>query len=636
MVKQKLKNEKKKLTREEQVALIGVRNLMENCPELNRRELLKIYYSPGKPCPAWAIDMVCKEKGIKPGEWGVYDDYKKDQYNKFIWDGKKVLKRKFFSLDIENGKLFFGMLLPKEVDNIIKGKVIGKMQRSTPVLITNGNALIEWNLRAEENLNISFQNIPSYLPNRWRLEDIKKYLDGRSFKINGKELLDKIVKQYKYYLFIRNNTWYKVHALWDIGTYFYQIFSTYPFIELRGLAGTGKTKAMTISSFITFNGGEIMINPSEATLFREKDEIRGCTYFDEAEKLWIFNKITKQWEGDIRTELINASHSKQGHVPRQEKIGNRFITRWYSPYGPTMLGSISGLHGATETRAITRITTKSTDKDARGETEPEDDREQVVWWEIRDMCYRLALTHWKEIRDIYSNFPKDISLKRRDLQLWKPLLSIAKFIDGDLFDEIVNFAQEHARQRLEDLLPDTSFDYCILNALRSCLMKEFRVKNNKLYVNNIKIELCMQTKNSHGLEDRYLNRNISSHLDKLGFKELRQKDRNGAFFYVTKKIFDETVGPICPDLTILSTSSSHSSQYNKYNNKYNNNGDDRVTIRDDNSGQNVTKVMINDESDDTIENGRCSKCGAKSAKFTQNNQEFYCKNCATKILEKSI
>jgi hypothetical protein len=36
-----------------------------------------------------------------------------------------------------------------------------------------------------------------------------------------------------------------------------------------------------------------MVNPSEATLFREKDEIRGTSYFDEAEKLWVYNRFAK-------------------------------------------------------------------------------------------------------------------------------------------------------------------------------------------------------------------------------------------------------------------------------------------------------------------------------------------------------
>lgn len=471
----------------------------------------------------------------------------------YIWNEEEVIKNKVFPIDIYEDKFFYGLLLPKIIDETNKdGEVIGQKQILSPCLITSYRKLIKWDARAREELKIKFNSIPSFIPKRWRLEHIKKFLDGRYEKINSKQLLEKIEIQYKKYLAIRNNTWYKIHSLWDMGTYIYQIFEAYPFLELRGIAGTAKTKSMTISSYISFNGGQIMVNPSEATLFREKDEIRGTSYFDEAEKLWVFNKSTKQWEGDVRTELINASYTKEAKVPRQEKIGNKFFTKWYSPYAPLQLSSITGLYGATETRAITRITTKSPDEDERGEREPTEDRNLPVWEEIRDECYRFGLTYWKDIQKIYLNFPKDTGLKRRDLQIWKPLLSIAKFISEELFNELIKFAKEMTERRTDDLVPETSFDYGILQALRICLGRENDM--NKIYVNDIKIAYCSKQNNSTGLEDKYLNRNISSHLDKLGFKELRGRDNKASFFEVTKKIYHEIVAPICPTLSYQSTS----------------------------------------------------------------------------------
>lgn len=502
----------------------------------------------------------------------------------FIWDETKVIENKVFPIDTHQDFLYYGLLLPREVDKKEKNKegedeVVGKEQILSSCLITSSEnkekRLIIITKRTKENYAIKFENIPYALPNRWKLKDIHKYVSGKAKKINDKELLDKITKQYEKYVYIRNPVWYKILAVWDIGTYLYPIFEAYPFIENRGIAGTGKTKTMTISSFISFNGGQIMVNPSEATLFRETDEIRGTKYFDEAEKLFVFNKQTKQFEGDVRTELINASYTKDAKVPRQEKIGNKFITKWYSPYSPTQLSSINGLYGATETRAITRICTKSPNNDNRGELEPSEDRKNPIWSEIRDECYRFALENWEKIKFIYNDMPKDIGLKRRDFQIWKPLLSILKFINEDEYLNVLKFAIELSNRRLDDLIEESSFDYMCLNALKITIES---IDSKTIYVEAIKKNYCGLKGDSSGIEDPYLNRNISGHLDKLGFKELRDKDRVGSFFSITKDIFNEIVNPICPKLSFLSSQSSPSSHLYINDSKKR---DDSMTISDD-------------------------------------------------------
>jgi len=537
----------------------------------------------------------------------------KDKFlNKYIWDEDKIIRKRSFPIDLHKDIFYFGLLIPR--DSVTKdkdGNVTGTKQELFNTLITkNGEPkLIQYSNYVKEDLGISFHSLPTYLPQRWRLNKIKLFLDNKTKLVNGKELLEKIKNQYEKYLYIRNKTWYSINAIWDIGTYFYPVFEAYPLFEKRGIAGTGKSKEMTISSYITFNGGRIMVNPSESTLFRETEEVRGTKYFDEAEKLWVYNKNTKTYEGDVRTELINASYTKEAKVPRQEKVGNKFVTKWYSPYSPTQLSSIKGLYGATETRAITRITTKSPNTDNRGELEPSEDRNDIIWEEIRDECYRFALENWKEIKKTYNEFPKDCGLKRRDFQIWKPLLAIVKFIDEELYSEVLEFAKEMTRRRIDDLVPESSFDYMCLKAMGQVIGS---LDNDRVYVNAIKRNYCALKDDDSGLKDIYLNRNISTHLDKLGFKELRDKDRNGSYFFVTKETFNEIVSPISPNLALLSSPSSHSSHLPI---KDTNNSDDKTTIRDDKENKDVTKVTINDECDGVKENRDLEKNPFKDLKL---------------------
>jgi len=570
-------------------------------------------------------------KVLKSGLKATIDYYfrnkeEEDSLKLYIWDEDKLIRRKSFPIDLHKEMFYFGLLIPREVLTQDKeGNITGKKQKLFHTLITkNGKPqLIQYSNEIKSNLAISFDSLPSYLPQRWKLDNIKSFLDGQSNKVKGIELLNKIKKQYEKYLYIRNKSWYSINALWDIGTYLYPLFEAYPLFEKRGIAGTGKSKEMTISSYITFNGGQIMVNPSEATLFRETEEVKGTKYFDEAEKLWVYNKSTRQYDGDVRTELINASYTKEAKVPRQEKIGNKFVTKWYSPYSPTQLSSINGLFGATETRAITRITTKSPNEDNRGELEPSEDRNESVWQEIRDECYRFALDNWKSIKKQYNDFPKDCGLKRRDFQIWKPILSICKFIDEKTYLEVLEFAKELTTRRIDDLVPESSFNYMCLESMRAVL--EFFSKD-KVYVADIKNRYCELKKDEEGKKDIYLNRNISNHLDKLGFKELRNKDRNGSYFYVTKNTFNEIVSPICPNLTILSSQSSQSSQLHIKEQK---NDDDRVTISDDKIKEDVTKVTISDENDDTYKLKDKCECGAISTQII--NSIPLCSKCANMV-----
>ena len=115
-----------------------------------------------------------------------------------------------------------------------------------------------------------------------------------------------------------------------------------------------------------------------------------------------------------------------------------------------------------------------------------------------------------------------------------------------------------------------------LSTLKSCIESSESIK---IYVDSIKYNYCNLSCNEFGKRDIYLNRNISGHLDKLGFKETRGRDKKASYFAVNSSIFNEIVSPICPNLTILSTSSPSSTPlYIKDNKK---SGDGVVIDGDD-------------------------------------------------------
>lgn len=495
-----------------------------------------------------------KESHTLPTEEEFNRDKENNDLKTFLFNENEIIQKRIFpSLVLKKGKenIFgFGILLPRNED--IKNKnneIIGTKQVWRPVIITSnrrGLVISEW---FRKEYKIDFEAIPFDMKLRWSLSDIKDFTNSKYVdKIDGYDLFKKIKQEYEHYLYFRNDIWYSVNALWDLGTYLHQLFSAFPLKEERGLAGSAKSKTMVVSSYITLNATEIMTNPSESTLFRLTEEIRPTKYIDEAEKLFKFTK--EGMEADNRVELINASYTRNGVVPRQEKIGNSYTTKWYHVYSPTRIASINGLYGATESRAITQIHSKNPDKDNRGERDPEDDFEHKKWKDIRNLCYRWALTNWQEVHNAYHVFVNETKLKKRDFQIWKPLLVIASVLDKDtLFKEIVEFAEKLSEQRKDDILSEGTLDYKYLN----CINKLFgQISSNKIYIDDIRLKFKIIYPHDDLPKS---NKSISSRIDKLGFKELRGRDNQKSYYEINKSIFDEIISPITNDFSTQSPQS---------------------------------------------------------------------------------
>jgi len=525
-------------------------------------------------------------------------DENKKIMNSYIFDESKVLKKKVFTqLKLDENTWAYGILLPKEkhlTDKI--GNVVGTDQVWKPVLITSDKRIIEATKENEIKYGIKFEAIPSHLPLRWSLDSIQSYLKGDDTlpETNPRELFDKIKESSEKISSFRHKTWYKINAILDGQTYLFELFDTCPIKEERGLAGTGKTKEMRRSRNIAFNSTDILINPSESTLFRETHDKRPTKYIDEAEKLFTFKKGLM--ESDSRVELINGSYSKGSSIPRVEKIGTQFVVVYYQVYSPTRIGSINGLFGSTEGRAITQIHTRSLDADNRGELEVEDDDPQ--WQIMRDNLYLFGLRYWGKIEQIYrdKSLWSGLKLKKRDLQIWKPVLTLAYLIGEDWFDEISKFAEEISKMKLDDLISESSFDYLCLKALKESIILD--ADTDKHYLDKIKIIFC-QTRLDTEKGSIYLNRNIGQHLQKLGF--IKKRDKLGTYIIADKRIFDEIVSPISPPLAFLSTSSTSSTLLDKYKGNKEKIDVDRMKMGEDEGVEVMKMVKMGEDNVDETE-----------------------------------
>lgn len=460
----------------------------------------------------------------------------REAMSKFILDPNKIMKIKPFTFFKLNKNIAaFGLLLNKEREIYDKkGIYIGTNQVLAPAVITSNERILEVHNDSIKAKKIKFEAIPSELNLRWSLTSLKKFLEGECSKEDGLSLFNSIREKYKKYLYFQNECWYDIHVVWDIGTYFFMLFHTYPLFELRGLKSSGKTKTMSVSGHITLNSTGITVNPSEATLFRETHDKRPTKYIDECEKLFTFYK--GKVDSDSRMEVINSSFTCNGSVPRVEKIGNRFKTVYYHTYSPTMLGSINGLYGATEDRAIVHISVKASVKDKRGELEPTEDSED--WQAIRDSLYIYALQNWKEIEKAYNSLECSTKLKARDYQIWRPILAIAKVLDKDLYESILKHAERLTSIKSFDSISEGTLDHKLIMAIDSQLDHTNKTERTVI--------LCSKLIEIIDFETRPHPKTISNHVDGFGFKDYKVHTREGVGWELTYELFESLISPIFP------------------------------------------------------------------------------------------
>lgn len=192
-----------------------------------------------------------------------------------------------------------------EFNKPFKKRDIGKFDlRITPNLLTN---TIETEKRMVELNNcLNNNNIP--LPTEDPLTLLK------STFLYLKTLYEK-------YMDYSDESLYTFMPIWIIGTYFYPIFYSYPYIYVHGLSGTGKTRNLEIGLLLAFNAIESG-NMSDSSLFRIIENLRPTLFIDETDAL--ADKKNKP----VFRELLLNGYKKFGKAWRTERKGQ------FDPFTP--------------------------------------------------------------------------------------------------------------------------------------------------------------------------------------------------------------------------------------------------------------------------------------------------------------
>ena len=453
------------------------------------------------------------------------------------------------AMDWYNTKMYFGIMMPVKQPKLDENlDVIGEenVPKLTWVFDTKKHQIVTPIFKKQNNILVEEELT---MDRRWNMNKLQQWVHASKAEpyktLSPFDLFNQIKAQFKKYVWFDDEQYYNILPLWIIGTYCYELFQAYPYINLWGLKNTGKTKVMQLSGILSFNS-QVFINMSVASLFRIIEKDNPTLFIDEAENLW-----QPQQKGDDETSEIvaclNAGWMKGSQVPRVEKIDGKQQVIKFNVYCPKMLASIKGLKGALDTRCIRIIMVRPIGQPVSQLWFDQDDIELLA---LRDEIYPFILENWGVIKAYYSGgngvqVENTFGMDNRDWQIWKPILCMANLVSPELVKEIGEWAAEECEMSKEEDINDDDWDVKIFKALLGLVKSE---KVERYYMRDIMLAVDDEFIDKTYF-DNYKNQEVKTYLpkrpsnafvgrllNKVGFRKDKFKSGERGYWFSKKRV----------------------------------------------------------------------------------------------------
>jgi len=421
---------------------------------------------------------------------------------------------------------FFGFLLPKEVQEEKDSKTIS-YQQNVHVLITNSKTFVEASYMMK-TFNIKFAGVP-LIECRWQLENLHDFTEGLIKIPSAREIYEKQVSFYKEHCFFYDEKEHMLRAIWDMGTYFFDGFEAYPYLEVVGEKGCGKTTSAKITEF-TAKDGITFSSITAPTLFRYVHVQRPTMIWEEVQRLFSYRKGV---DNDERIELLLIGYQKGALVPRTEKDSNgQFAIRTYEAYCPKLFVGTKEIPMNERTaplkdRTISQFLLRA---DKQFQQPRKDDKKFL---QQRNNLYAFALAEYETIMYLYHQLGKTSELKNRDLDKWKPLLALAELIGEDVKAELLKYAKKNVDISSGDL-DELGWKADLIRAVHDLLDDKKRYFSSQQFLEALK---------KTNLEyERFSVNRVGSYLKTdLGFSHFWVRTREGNRYFMDKKDMEQVL-----------------------------------------------------------------------------------------------
>ena len=350
----------------------------------------------------------------------------KDGVSNIDWDSVEEGPRYLFpSQDYIEGVLYYGSVIN---DNVY--------------ILSSQRELCE----IKEILNKGFivRGFDKHYLRRLKANTVRDFIE-REEKVDSKDLFETVVQFIRRFVVLQDDSEYLLLTIWVIGTYLFRVFQFYPYLHFQAEKQSGKTRTLEVLSELSFNS-EMSINHTEATLFRTIETAQPTLLIDEVDNL---RKKDKDFKGAIFS-ILNNGFSKSGTVPRCKP--KTFEIERFHCFSPKALAGIKDLDDVLRDRVISINILRKLPFEKVKRFRPSRMRAEVE--EIRSKLYIFALGNCRKIESILNGDPiaENISLSDREIDIWEPLVAIAKFIDRDdkiLYPQLIKYAVNSSTLRRE-------------------------------------------------------------------------------------------------------------------------------------------------------------------------------------------
>lgn len=273
----------------------------------------------------------------------------------------------------------------------------------------------------EQYFSIEKKNrVLSKMSQKWSSAQVNTFLesviDPLSKSISEINLYNKIKNSLKEYIELEEEADYIILTAWVIGTYFFPIFSAYPYIHIKAPKGSGKSQCLNFLNQTCFNA--VKARASLPALRDTVDSLRGTYLMDQADALHRNNM-------EDFLDILTDSYKRGGGSIRK-MIANKkgWDMEEFEAYSPKAFASIRELPEDLRDRCIVIPLIRS------NKNYPQINEESNIWREIRSELYVLLISQFVFFEGNYKlknlNYKESNEIFGRKLELWLPIETTLK------------------------------------------------------------------------------------------------------------------------------------------------------------------------------------------------------------------
>lgn len=370
-----------------------------------------------------------------------------------IWEDRPLINPAMALLDDDV------MITTVFLDKIVPGETDDDLPRNetAPYIVTSRREVYELtpaNALAR-GIRYSESKVPSYgiVKHRWNPDksypySVKNWVDGGA-SVSPWDVYSEVVGYFRRHVWYPDPGYYDFLALWTIGTYWYYLFPTYPYVHLNGTKRSGKTLTLEIISELAFNA-VMAASMSSAAAYRTVESCSATLLLDEAENLQ--KRENAESDGD-KLEILKAGYKRGGQAIRC--TGENHEPTTFDVYSPKVFGSVFAIDKILSDRVV-QLTLGRKPKDAEVEEFSITQKTEALQ-RTRDRLYCLMLEFGATVASQLSDGIHWDGVRDRDRELWTPILVLAAFFDNAHLEEASDLSpSDFLTVRMRELAADTA------------------------------------------------------------------------------------------------------------------------------------------------------------------------------------